>query len=769
MPVRRKNYQLQSGQIFEPRRVQKWLQRLGQAAHFSAESTPEKTGALNNLSRRKLEKSNTLDSAMSLAGPARRKLLTLLARRVLALSLIDYDPLATYPLSFFEIKPDSGIEWNVAICGEVEAEIQALPASDLTGWALAGLQLWEGMGERSVRKRTGSFYTSPSLATYITARILSGVAPSNSNLFRIVDPACGGGVFLLAALEWLAANCPSENPALLIAGQLYGLDLNPEAADLTRLSLLRRATELNGGPLPSALLYQLAFQIRPGNALIGSSKFQVHLQGHPTGRSSKFKVPEVGLEIQNSKLKTQNSKLNYLAWVAEREGVRAELGRELMALPIFNNGVEDGRQLAALGPFDWAGEWPEVFAVGGFDAVLGNPPYVGFNDYSGVEKAYFAAAFPQIYNLKNDLLYYFIVRGLEILRPGGWLGYVTSRFWKEAAFAASLRRWLANETRLQAVEDFGAAQHFKQAMIDTCLLFIEKNPPEPAHTFEFKFDGRREQVAQAELDPSGKGLTWAWLRRQPTEELLTTKINEQSCTLGEIAWCSTGVQTGRDAVFFVDAASAAQLEPDLVRPAIKSADIKPGQLTRRDLYLIYLPPDFDPARYPQFLAYLEPHRAKLLQRLRYDKLFPYYELQWPRRAALFEAPRKLVTPYKAPRNSFALDCDQLYFSTDVISVVFKKADGQLEQFAVNFLNSRLATFQFRAYSKPVGGGQYDYYANPVKRLAFPLCALETESPAQLLIEQLSLPNLSQSEIDELVYELYGLNEAEKELINARGL
>jgi hypothetical protein len=159
----------------------------------------------------------------------------------------------------------------------------------------------------------------------------------------------------------------------------------------------------------------------------------------------------------------------------------------------------------------------------------------------------------------------------------------------------------------------------------------------------------------------------------------------------------------------------------------------------------------------------------LHRRLRYDETFPHYQLQWPRRRSVFEEERKIVTPYKAPRNTFALDCTGLYFSTDVISVIFYTKSPllglQLEQFAVNFLNSRLSTFQFHSYSKAVGGGQYDYYANPVKHMAFPRLALEP-NPVSVrpLLEQLAQPELTQTEIDQLVYKLYDLDEAEISLI-----
>ncbi len=749
--------------------IANWLQRLAFVAPSETENT-QNNNPLDQLSRRKLEKKSSVVALSEFAASfARRQLLRLLARHVLSLSLIDYDPPKKYPLSVFEETEEDALIFEKVnrVCQEIQVELKALPDTAFNAYALAELQLWDAKSKRGLRKRTGSFYTPPALARHVVRRTLHDLHPCT----RLIDPACGGGSFLLAALDelWeknsglsiksevsikyqvssikselthnsqLATLLPitdNRQPTtdslptsyLIIPTFLYGLDLNAEAVDLARLALLRRVVELSEGRLmPDALLDKIAQQIRCGNAIIG-------------------------------KLNPNNSQLS-------------SLNRQFSG-PFLKNGEDDERKLAALSPFDWAEEWPEVFTAGGFDAVIGNPPYVGFNDYSGVEKAWFAFAYPEIYNLKNDLLYYFVGRGVQILRTGGKLGYVTSRFWKEAVYAAALRKWLLSHTRLLAIEDFGTEQHFKEALIDICLLFLEKNQPEVGHNFEFEFDGRREKVGQLELDPARKGLAWAGLRQNAAQENLTEKLNQISCQLGKIALCRTGVQTGRDDVFFVNENFARQLESDVLRRAIKSGDISPGKVQWRDLYLIYPPKDFDLENYPLLLNYFAPHEIDLERRSRYTKFFPYYQLQWPRDPEIFEAKVKLVTPYKARRNTFALDKNQLYFSTDVISVVFKVAapllSSQLEQFAVNFLNSRLSTFQFRSYSKPVGGGQYDYYANPVKQLIFPSMALAADAaaPDRTLLEGLAQPGLTQAQIDALVYRLYRLSDSEIALIQS---
>jgi hypothetical protein len=650
----------------------------------------------------------------------------------------------------------------------IVSEIGQLSATELNAQFLATLSPQPSQQATLLRKRTGSFYTPPALTQTIVAQTLQGLDLST---VQVLDPACGSGIFLITAFEWIVQHT-NLTPEQAIA-HIYGLELNPLARDLSLLSLLRQTSQLKDSLLDFTLLENLSSRIQVGNALIGNLYVPNSLQS-------------------NKSEQDLNQKQNEL----------------LAALPIFNTS-SDGQYLVQLAPFHWQTKWPQIFPKG-FDAVLGNPPYVGFNDYSGVEKAYFAHAYPEIYNLKNDLLYYFIKRGVDLLRPGGHLGYVTSRFWKEAKFAAPLRSWLATNVTLEQVHDFDLPKFFDTATIDVSLLFLTKNQPAPDHYLHL-YQGEPAlattplKIAQQALS----GAPWVWLQHLNTVTSLLEKIKAQSLELGQLAACRTGVQTGCDEVFFVDTkASQLELESELLRPAIKNSQISfhglnaATQIEETGLALIYPPLDLAVAlepevyleRYPRLAQFLAPQRPRLEKRRHYDKPFPYYQLQWPRELAVFEASRKLVTPYKAPRNMFALDTNSFFFSTDVISVVFTRTapllGTRLEQFAANFLCSKLSTCQFRSYSKLMGGHQYDYYANPVKKLLLPTQAFAPEVPTSAglaptqtnygetkagleanpsqpinkLIARLADPHLSAPERDELVYALYDLNNAEIELV-----
>jgi hypothetical protein len=697
--------------------VSEWLARL--ALRLPAQIVP------TALSPLKKHKHNGPVSAQT---SAPRVLVHLLAERLLpnifdCKTEIILSILAGAPLTDHEISLSTDVKVELA------------QYHTFTAHELAQLHLAPG----DTKKRHGAFYTSSRLAERITTQILQAL-PEKS---PVVDPACGGGVFLLAALDYFAAHEPSPSPLEWLTGRIYGVDINPEAVVLARLAVLLRARELAGRPLDPVTALTVAAQIRPGNTLVGEL---YNPEAANTARQNLLTA------IRSGDFATTLQ--NWEGWQAKRAEQQTCLSHQISNLPIFN-GADDGARLAQLAPFGWQTEFSEVFAAGGFGAVIGNPPYVGFNDYSGIEKAYFAHTYAPVYNLKSDMLYYFIQRGADLLRPGGRLGFVTSRFWKEATYAKPLRAWLLQNTRLLQIEDLGGQQFFEDAAVDVCLLYLAREHADNNTTFEFSYEGHTAQLRQSEIGTT----PWTWLRRPNAHNLLLDKITERSRALGTFASCRTGVQTGLDSVFFVDGTQAAKFEAETVRRALKCADITPGRLSPRDLWLIVPPANFSTTKYPVVWEYLVSYRAELERRRRYDKPFEFYELQWAREPGIFEAPAKLVTPYKARRNTFALDTNGFWFSTDVISVVFPADwDKSALVFAQNFLNSSLSTFQFRSFGKPVSAGQWDYYANPVKKLMFPLSLTDTTK------KPLASPDLTQTEIDEQVFALYELSGEEITLI-----
>ena len=138
--------------------------------------------------------------------------------------------------------------------------------------------------------------------------------------------------------------------------------------------------------------------------------------------------------------------------------------------------------------FHWDLEFPEVFIDlagrdwaedGGFDAMIGNPPYVRQEQVSAA-KRYLAAAHAPVYDAAADLYVYFYHRGCEMLRRGGRLAYIVSNKWLRAGYGEPLRRYLAEQTVVERIVDFGHAPIFPDADTFPCIAVLRKPDAEPA-------------------------------------------------------------------------------------------------------------------------------------------------------------------------------------------------------------------------------------------------------------------------------------------------
>ena len=126
--------------------------------------------------------------------------------------------------------------------------------------------------------------------------------------------------------------------------------------------------------------------------------------------------------------------------------------------------------------FDWQAMFPEVFAQGGFDVVVGNPPYIR-QEWIAPYKPHWEATF-QSYHGVADIYAYFFERGLEVLRNGGRLAFITSGSWVRGNFGAPLRKYLSQSAALESIVDFGEFQPFEDAeMIRPSITILCKRKP----------------------------------------------------------------------------------------------------------------------------------------------------------------------------------------------------------------------------------------------------------------------------------------------------
>jgi type I restriction-modification system DNA methylase subunit len=149
--------------------------------------------------------------------------------------------------------------------------------------------------------------------------------------------------------------------------------------------------------------------------------------------------------------------------------------------------------------FDWQAAFPEVFAQGGFDVVVGNPPYIR-QEWIAPFKPYWERRFKSYHGVA-DIFVYFFEQGIEVLRPGGQLAFITSGSWVRGNFGAPLRKFLSANVRLESMVDFGEFQPFEGAeMIRPSITIVSKDTPGgEMRLFKWLTSGRPPEVLSEEI------------------------------------------------------------------------------------------------------------------------------------------------------------------------------------------------------------------------------------------------------------------------------
>jgi type I restriction-modification system DNA methylase subunit len=235
---------------------------------------------------------------------------------------------------------------------------------------------------------------------------------------RVIDPACGSGAFLIAAFDYLMR-------------------------EYERVNLAIAALELQGDGGAEFVGQRSLFDLN--KTILNSNLYGVDLS------------PE-SVEITKLSL-----------WLKT-----AEAGQTLTYLDdnikVGNSIVDDSS--VAERAFNWQAEFSDVFAVGGFDVVIGNPPYVRQELLSPI-KPYLQAHY-ESYDGVADLYAYFYEKGVKILKSGGVLSYIVTNKWLRAGYGEPLRQFFSQNSVFEQIIDFGHAPIFEDADTFPCIVAVQK-------------------------------------------------------------------------------------------------------------------------------------------------------------------------------------------------------------------------------------------------------------------------------------------------------
>jgi len=395
-----------------------------------------------------------------------------------------------------------------------------------------------------VKKAGGIFYTPTYIVDYIVrqtvGRLVEGKTPRQVSNLRILDPACGSGSFLLGAYQYLldyhrqwyethdpARQATSTQPVVyqgprggwrlttaekkrILLNNIYGVDIDRQAVEVTKLSLLLKVLE---GESQETLGQQLSLwqeralpdlgnNIKCGNSLIGPDYYEAQL-------------------------------------------------------------MPDEDEMRRVNPFNWRTAFSEVMGAGGFDVVIGNPPYIRIQtmkEWVPTEVEFYKRRYAAASKGNYDIYVVFVERALQLLNGRGRMGYILPHKFFQAKYGQPLRELIASGKHLAEIVHFGDQQVFGRATTYTCLLFLDKKGDKQfryvkAHDLNaWRVSG---EAIEGEV-PADKVTGKEWNFVVGPGAALFDRLSQMPVKLGDVAAIFVGLQTSADKIYVLEETGPAE-------------------------------------------------------------------------------------------------------------------------------------------------------------------------------------------------------------------
>ena len=505
------------------------------------------------------------------------------------------------------------------------------------------------------------------------APLCEGKSPDELAQLCIADIACGSGSFLVAAyeyllhhyLEWYLQGGATRHSDKVCEGSqstwhltlperqrilcthIFGVDIDPQAVEIARFSLLLKVLE----NVPSAAI-------------------TAHLKQHHVRV-----LPNLQTNIQCGNSLVDNAYFDY-----------------------DGNALTDEKHFARLNPLDWETAFPTVFAAGGFDAIAGNPPYIRIQNmvrYSPREVQYYqsdVSPYTCAQSDNFDKYCLFIERGLSLLKPNGRLGYIVPHKFFNIKSGQALRKLLSEGKHVAEIVHFGVQQVFgKKPTTYTCILALAKQA-----TSEFTVEHvsnlsawRRGQPGEIEHYAAEDIGDAPWEFVSPVARRVFERLRaENPTTLEQVARIFVGLQTSADKIYIFEPTDEIAtevsftdlegtpwtIEKAILRPCLKKVSLPAFSHPQPNAYIIfpykivgkrahlYSPTEMQES-FPRCWEYLNAHKARLIQRsIQGDTPETWYRYGRSQSLTKFDGTPKLIWSVLTLEGRYAYDDQNILFT-----------------------------------------------------------------------------------------------------------
>jgi hypothetical protein len=414
------------------------------------------------------------------------------------------------------------------------------------------------------------------------------------------------------------------------------------------------------------------------------------------------------------------------------------------------NSLIDDPRIAGKSAFDWNVAFEGIMSSGGFDVVIGNPPYVNIDVFGHGSPLFdhLKASYADIYMDKSDLLFYFIKKAIDLLKTNGIMGFIVSNAFLFSDKAKKLRDYILETCSVLEIVNFEQYQVFQDADITTCILILQKNKDTPstkAYCFKDK-DYTVETLADAMNDKTGffeitlaKNSPFALVGSRIAR--LNDKIDCEHKQLGEILLVGSGMETAANKVFSFEHYPK-QFPDTFIKSRMSGEIISRYHIAEPIEYLLYCEDIKTFDELPKSVQeHLLQHKDKLSNRA--DKLrrktSKWWNFTFPMHKNYYHY-NKIWCSYRAKNNEFVYDDTQKFIGLTNTTAIFGNNNKYDLKYILALLNSKLLNFRYKSIGKQTGNGVFEYFENQITKLPIADSPPEVQAALAKCADQMILLN-----------------------------
>jgi len=626
------------------------------------------------------------------------------------------------------------------------------------------------------------------------------------NKIKVLDPAIGSGAFPMGILHeivdariHLGDKTPiSDMKRKVIENSIYGVDIEQSAVEIARLRFWLSIVVDADKPTP---LPNLSYKIMIGNSLLETINGFDPLKKSELNKGNGARIKRMKEKFHAFYNASLNSEKNIIKEDIEKDvddifGVALKnYQKELEIITskndLFNTNTklqkehlkqtqnvalikkilkeyENNKYTTEL--FLYKIYFAEVLENGGFDVVIGNPPYVRQEKIKELKSKQEIQDF-RSYCGTADLYIYFFEKGYKLLKENGILSYITSNKYTRAKYGKDFRKFVLENSAIKEYVDFNGVKVFESATVDTSIITYQKAKIKNNSFIYCDVDETYKKGSELNKFVNDKGFNYSQSDLSVdnfnfmSRERITTKnrIEKKGICLKDFdIEIYRGIQTGNNNVFVIDEEQKNKIINDdnksqeIIFPIITGKEIKKYSLQGKNKYLIYTTNETNIQEYPAIYKYLLNNKNSLDKKIEVQQ----NKMQW---FALYRPAKRHVSKFNDEKLLWNFVTENLTFSYNNTNLLLLNSSFMMVgldlKYLSSILNSKVSNFYIEFISSAPNIGAKAY----VENLRIPKIPKEQQKPFEILVDYIlfakeqdmkSEASLFESIIDGMVYDLY---------------